>query len=152
MLLFEAAFWRPGIDRPSLDEALADPELARYVEGFGRPGDFGIVAEEGANAVGAAWWRYFTDDVPGYGFVDEDTPEVSVAVLAAHRGRGIGAALLRGLEREAHARRIQRLSLSVEADNPAVALYGRLGLVSLGSPRDAITMVLEPGAPSCGGG
>lgn len=97
------------------------------MEDFGRSGDFGVVADAGAQPLGAAWWRRFPADAPGYGFIDEATPELSVAVLAAHRGRGIGTALLRALMREARGRGIGRLSLSVEHDNPAAALYERLG-------------------------
>ena len=147
-LLFEAAFWRPDAARPPLEQALADPALARYVEGFGRPGDFGVVADEGAGPLGAAWWRRFRADAPGYGFVDEATPEISVAVLAAHRGRGIGTELLEALEREARGRHIDRLSLSVERDNPAAALYERLGFRPLRCRGDALTMVIELDRPS----
>ena len=126
-LLFEAAFWRPDVVRPPLERALADPALARYVEGFGRPGDFGLVAQEGAEPLGAVWWRYFQAGEPGYGFVDEATPEVSAAVLPTHRRRGTGTALLGELERQARDQGIKRLSLSVERDNPATALYERSG-------------------------
>jgi ribosomal protein S18 acetylase RimI-like enzyme len=147
-LLFEAAFWRSNVARPPLDEALANPELARYVEGFGRPGDFGLVAEEGAEPLGAAWWRHFQASAPGYGFVDEATPELSAAVLPGHRGRGIGTALLRALQHEARHRGIDRLSLSVEQDNPAVALYERLGFRPLNRERNASTMVIELDRPA----
>ena len=134
--------------RPPLDEALANPELARYVEGFGRPGDYGIVAEQGAEPLGAAWWRYFQASTPGYGFVDEATPEVSAAVLPGQRGRGIGTALLEALEREARNRGIDRLSLSVERENPAVALYQRLGFRPLDREGNALTMVVELERPA----
>jgi ribosomal protein S18 acetylase RimI-like enzyme len=142
-LLFEAAYWRPNAVRPPLDRALAQPQLARYVAGFGRPGDFGVVAYEGSEPLGAAWWRYFQADAPGYGFVDDATPEISIAVLPAHRGRGIGTALLEALQREARSQQIARLSLSVERDNPAAALYERLGFGPLGRQGDALTMVNE---------
>jgi GNAT superfamily N-acetyltransferase len=147
VLLFEAAFWRPNVARPPVDEALADPDLARYVEGFGRPGDFGIVAEEDAEPLGAAWWRHFQAGARGYGFVDEATPELSAAVLPSHRGRGIGTAVLRALEREARHRGIDRLSLSVERDNPAVVLYERLGFRPLNREGNALTMVIELNRP-----
>jgi GNAT superfamily N-acetyltransferase len=146
-LLFEAAHWRPNVVRPPLEHALADPELARYVEGFGRRGDFGVVADEGAEPLGAAWWRYFEAAAPGYGFVDEATPEVSIAVLPAHRGRGIGRALLEALERAARDQHINRLSLSVERDNPATALYERIGFRPLGRHGNALTMVIELDQP-----
>ena len=144
---FEAAFWRANVPRPPLEQALADPALARYLEDFGRPGDFGIVAEEGGEPLGAAWWRYFQADAPGYGFVDEATPEVSVAVLATHRGQGIGTALVRALQREARDRGIERLSLSVERDNPATALYERLGFRARGREGNALTMEIELAQP-----
>jgi GNAT superfamily N-acetyltransferase len=143
VLVFEAAYWRPDVPRPPREEALANPKLAGYVEGFGRSGDFGLVADEDADALGAAWWRYFGAEDPGYGFVDEATPEISVAVLPAHRGRGIGTALIRALEREARDRGIGRLSLSVERDNRAAALYERLGFHPLARCGGAQTMVLE---------
>jgi GNAT superfamily N-acetyltransferase len=143
VLLFEAAFWRPNVPRPPLEQALTDPGLARYVEGFGRAGDFGIVAEEGAKPLGAAWWRYFRAGTPGYGFVDESTPEIAAAVFPAYRGRGIGTALLGALEHEAREQRIARLSLSVEPDNPAAALYERHGFRHLDREGDALTMVIE---------
>jgi GNAT superfamily N-acetyltransferase len=142
-LLLEAAYWRPGLVRPPLEHALADPNLARYVEDFGRPGDFGVIADEGAEPLGAAWWRYFHPDAPGYGFVDEATPEISTAVLPAHRGRGIGTSLLEAAEREARNQKINRLSLSVERDNPAIALYERLGFRPFGQHGNAVTMVIE---------
>jgi GNAT superfamily N-acetyltransferase len=146
-LLFEAAFWRPNVARPPLEQALVDPKLARYVEDFGRHGDFGVVADEGAEPLGAAWWRYFQAHAPGYGFVDEATPEVSAAVLPAHRGRGIGTALLEALAREARDQQINRLSLSVERDNPAAALYARLGFRPLSGEGNALTMVIELDRP-----
>jgi GNAT superfamily N-acetyltransferase len=146
-LLFEAAYWRPNAVRPPLEHALADPVLARYVEGFGRRGDFGVVADEGAEPLGAAWWRYFQADAPGYGFVDDVTPELSTAVLPAYRGRGIGTALLEALKREARDRQIKRLSLSVERDNPAAALYARLGFRPFGRQGNALTMVIELDRP-----
>jgi len=142
-LLFEAAFWRPGVMRPPLEQALADPGLACYVQGFGREGDFGIVAEAGAEHLGAAWWRYFRAGAPGYGFIDEGTPEISAAVLPGYRGRGIGSALLAALKREAREQGVARLSLSVELDNPAVALYERHGFRRLHRRANAQTMAIE---------
>jgi len=146
-MLVEAAFWRPAGARPSPELALAEPQLARYVEGWGRTGDFGVVAVQNARQIGAVWSRYFTAEAPGYGFVDETVPELSVAVEAGRRGQGVGTALLREILRQACARGIARISLSVERDNPSVALYERLGFKRSGSVEDACTMVAEPERP-----
>ena len=138
--------------RPPLEEALEDPELARYVESFGRQGDLGLVAEEAGEPVGAAWWRLFPSEAPGYGFIDEATPEVSVAVRAEHRGRGVGTVLLRALVGEARDRGIGRLSLSVARDNPAVSLYQRIGFRSCSSDGSVTTMVIDLRGPDMSAG
>lgn len=140
MMLVEAAFWRPGETRPSPAEALAEPQLTRCLEGWGRSG-FGLVAEQGTRPIGAVWWRYFTADAPGYGFVAQAVPELSVPVERGHRGQGVGTTL-RAAVREARERRIAQLSLSVERDNASVALYARLGFRRRGSTPGAWTMVV----------
>ena len=38
----------------------------------------------GAGA-GAAWFRLFRRDAPGYGFVNEETPELSISVVPSRR-------------------------------------------------------------------
>jgi ribosomal protein S18 acetylase RimI-like enzyme len=142
-MLYEAAFWRPGRTRPPLERALAEPRLARYLEGWRRPDDFGVVAVDAAKPIGATWARSFTAGAPGYGFVDETVPEVSLAVDPGHRGRGVGTALLRELLHQARDRGLARLSLSVERDNPSRRLYERLGFETIDPAADAWTMAIE---------
>ena len=43
------------------------PEIMRYAENWGRPGDEGFVAEEAGEPVGAAWFRVFPEDSQGFG-------------------------------------------------------------------------------------
>src|SRR3979411_1138991 len=83
---FYAARWRPGQENESRAEVLSDDHVARYVDGWERPGDMGFVAEEQGRLIGAAWIRLFTRKRPGYGFVDSTIPELSIAVVAARRG------------------------------------------------------------------
>ena len=60
-MLYEAATWAAPRSRPPLGEALADPAVARYLDGSPRDGEAGLVAEtRDESAVGATWWRRFT--------------------------------------------------------------------------------------------
>ncbi len=105
----------------------ADIPLTRYVDNWGRPGDVAIVAHETGNRVGAAWLRLFPESEPGYGFVDEQTPELSIAVVPSRRRHGLGQDLMDELLSAARAAGYSAASLSVEADSPAVAFYERNG-------------------------
>jgi ribosomal protein S18 acetylase RimI-like enzyme len=142
-MLVEAASWRPGAARLSIAAASRDPSHARYVEGWGRAGDVGLIAELAGSPVGAAWWRFFTDENHGYGFIEPAIPELSVAVTEGMRGRGVGSALLDALIERARQAELPALSLSVEEDNPALRLYKRLGFSAVERDGNAWTMRLE---------
>ena len=82
-MLRHAYYWR--VD--SVSES-GEPPVQRYVERWGRPGDTALIAIEDFQRVGAAWYRLFRSDNAGYGFVDEETPELSIAVVPSKRGSG----------------------------------------------------------------
>ncbi len=125
-----------------MEEVLSKPELARYLEGWGRQGDTAVLAVDldGGRRLGAAWYRLMTSEEPGYGYVDDQTPEIALAVVPDHRGRGVGGALLRELREAARSQGYNALSLSVEKGNPALGLYERNGFVKLFETEDAWTM------------
>ena len=127
-----------------------DVPLSRYVEGWGRPGDTGLVALDAGLPVGAAWYRLYREQEPGLGFVDESTPELTIAMVPSRRGRGLGRELLGALLERAREEGYERISLSVEPDNPARHLYERHGFVPVGGSGDERTMVADlrrAGAP-----
>lgn len=126
-MLYEAAAWNPDWPREQVIETLADPMLERYHRGWGRAGDAGLIAELEGQPVGAAWYRLFTAEEPGYGFVDEQTPELGIAVVPLHRRKGIGETLLRALLVQAREEGFEALSLSVAVHNRSRMMYERLG-------------------------
>lgn len=140
-MLYEAAFWRGTVDAPPIDTALSLPSLGIYLEGWGRPGDDGLIAKVGDEPAGAVWVRRYSDDAHGYGYVDELTPELSIAVASDHRGRGIGRCLMTAILAELHLQAIAQVSLSVEDDNPARQLYQSLDFVTWRATDGASTML-----------
>ncbi len=129
-MLYLALFVSPG-EPPLPRSILRDRGIARYVEDWGiRNGDSGLIALVDGVPVGAAWLRCFPASEPGYGFVNERTPELSIAVVPAHRGKGIGFALIERLLEV-----FPSVSLSCDPANPAWRLYARLGFEPLPNSR-----------------
>jgi ribosomal protein S18 acetylase RimI-like enzyme len=122
-----------GRDGLSVEGARGDEAISRYLDGWGRPGDVGVVAERAAEAIGAAWYRTFSAVAPAYGFVDEVTPELSIACAPEARGQGIGRMLLDALLERARSHGAPAVSLSVSLDNAvALRLYRSRGFEPAG--------------------
>ncbi|GAA1997660.1 GNAT family N-acetyltransferase [Catenulispora subtropica] len=157
-MLVEAINW-PEDRALTRRQILDDPRNAHYVAGWKRDTDFGVVAvadpspdrspaadDAPGSPVGAAWLRYLPADDPGYGFIDADTPEMTIGLYQPWRGRGIGRALLRRLLTDAAGRGITRISLSVEPGNGAQRLYESEGFVVVGTDDGgSLTMLREVG-------
>jgi ribosomal protein S18 acetylase RimI-like enzyme len=104
-------------------EVIHLPELAHYVQGWGREGDCGFLAIDAVigQPLGAVWVRLLVGENKGYGYVDNRTPELGIAVFPEYRGQGIGTHLFASICGQSS------ISLSVSANNPAVKLYDRFG-------------------------
>jgi GNAT superfamily N-acetyltransferase len=142
-MLYEAARWNPDWPREPMEEVLDEPMLRRYHEGWGRQGDGGVIGEIDGEPVGAAWYRLFTVEEPGYGFVDEKTPEISIAVAPLHRRKGIGGTLLRAAMVNAREEGFQTLSLSVAVHNRSRMMYQRVGFEKVGEQGESWTMLVN---------
>ena len=144
-MLWEAAAVDAGMRVHGKKAALASPLNRKYLAGWGRPGDAGVVAfDDTGQRLGAAWYRAFPVEAPGYGFVAADVPELSIGVREDARGRGVGTALIEALLRTARNQGYRAVSLSVDRENPARALYERSGFRDAGVsiPEDSsVTMI-----------
>jgi GNAT superfamily N-acetyltransferase len=117
-----------------------DVPISRYVDGWGRPGDTALLAVEGGHRIGAGWFRLFRQAAPGYGFVDDQTPELTIVVLPSRQGQGIGQLLLAGLVERAQADAYRALSVSIEKSHPEIAIYEAAGFEQVGENGHAVTM------------
>lgn len=142
-MVYEAAFWQAGMPRPSLAAALADPHLGRYVHGWGRSGDAAVIAMNGARRIGAAWYRLFTPEEPGYGFLGPSIPELGIAVVPDRRRAGVGHALMTALLTTAREAGCAAVSLSVVKENPSRFLYVKHGFLVVRDEETAWTMRVD---------
>jgi ribosomal-protein-alanine N-acetyltransferase len=139
-MLYLAIFVPEGLPRPSRD-ILKVPDIVKYVQSWGKSGDYGLVAVDAPTQtpIGAVWLRYFSGSNPSYGYVADDIPELSMALLPEYRGQGIGTRLLGDLI--ASAPKTRAISLSVDPGNPALALYERFGFRTVGASGTSVTML-----------
>lgn len=143
-MLFESLYVKQG-EKPFDRSILEEPSMRKYMEGWGREGDFGLIAESlDGVPLGSATARIFPESDRGYGYVAPDVPELGMALTSESRGKGVGAALLHRLLEGLRERGAKRVSLSVDPDNEAaMKLYRRFGFKEVGWEGTSLTMVAK---------
>jgi GNAT superfamily N-acetyltransferase len=139
--------WSSEWKKKSRNRVLSAPGTARYIAGWPRDTDLGVIAAAGGEQIGAAWLRFFPASDPGYGFVAPGIPELTIGVAAHRRGQGAGRALLRAIAGQACSAGIGQISLSVERKNFAQRLYLSEGYKIVGpgyAGSDTMVKVLAP--------
>ena len=142
--IFHVALWDPPPAPPRPRELLEHPEVRIYAEDWGkREGDIGVAGELAGEArpIGACWMRHVTGG-RGLAYIDEETPQLGIALFAPFQHRGYGEPLMRAALAAA-APRYRRVALSVHPENPAANLYRRCGFVQVDVRRTYRIMVCE---------
>lgn len=131
--LWEMLFYAAHMSEDGLttsEPAKRDPHLNIYVDGWGRDGDYGFIAytPQTRQNIGAAWLRLIISDKTNYGYYDDATPELAIAVIPEMMGQGIGSLLLSALIDSAKTQ-YPAIILTVRSENPAKNLYERNGFI-----------------------
>ncbi len=116
------------------------PEISKYIDNWAPPGDFGIIAGDGDKPIGAGWGRLFKSTNRGYGYIDDKTPELTMAVKNIYRNRGIGAELMRRFLILAKEKGYKAVSLSVDKRNRAAGFYQGMGFKIINEAETSYTM------------
>jgi ribosomal protein S18 acetylase RimI-like enzyme len=126
--LLHVALWDPPPAGLRPREVLENPGVRIYAEGWGQASDVGVIGEmeDGDEVVGACWMRLVKGGA-GLGYVDDETPQLGIAVFPAFHRQGHGGELMRAALAAAKAHGYRRVSLTVHPENPAIALYERCG-------------------------
>lgn len=113
-------------DRFSFKDIDSNPKFSHYYN-LGQK-DFGFIAERHQQVLGVVWLKYFIENDPGFGYISDDIPELSISIFPVYRNCGFGTNLLKYTIEEARIREITHISLSVEFENEiARNLYEKLG-------------------------
>ena len=97
-----------------------------YAEDWGRPGDIGVIAEIDGEVAGACWMRLVKGGA-GLGYVDEETPQLGIALFPKFQRQRHGEPLMRAALEAARRHGLRQVSLTVHPENPAIRLYERCG-------------------------
>lgn len=142
--IFHVALWDPPPAPLRPREILQHPDVRIYAEDFGhREGDLGVAAivPGWSTPVGACWMRLVKGG-KGLAYIDEETPQLGIALLPGFQGQGYGERLMRAALEAARAR-YRQVALSVHPENPAARLYRKCGFRQVDVRRTYLIMVNE---------
>lgn len=138
--LFDAIFIPEGYEKPDRS-IIKIPELNTYIKDFGKKTDICFVAELKGALIGAIWARIFPVTEKGFGFIDSQTPELSMSVNENYRKQGIGTNLLMKMIDRLKQLHYKQVSLSVDKLNYAFKMYQGFGFEEVKSDEKSATMV-----------
>jgi len=119
-------------------EEIEKPTLRVYIDDFGKkPDDYCICAEADGTVVGAVWVRI----IPGFGSVDDQTPEFAISLLPEARGKGIGTKLMEAMLFHLKKRGYAKTSLAVQKANYAVRMYKKVGFEIIDENEEEYIMI-----------
>jgi ribosomal protein S18 acetylase RimI-like enzyme len=125
------ALWDPPPAELRPVEVLQSAGVRIYAEDWGRATDVGVVAMVDERDIGACWMRLLPEGV-GLAYVDEQTPQLGVALEPEFQHMGYGGKLMRAALAAARSAGHRQVSLTVHSANPAIALYERCGFRKVG--------------------
>lgn len=143
-ILYESVYWRAiaNGNNPSFEEGLAAPEVSKALADWGeKEGDTAVVALIDSIPVGAAWYRFYTNDNFIRGYIEETIPALVIAVHRSYRRQGIGEKMIEWLIEHASKHNIQKISLMVSKDNQAIHLYRKCGFLEYADKGDSLLML-----------
>jgi ribosomal protein S18 acetylase RimI-like enzyme len=140
--LYEAIYVHEGDAIPD-KTIIFYPELYSYIKDFGREHDLGFIIKANHKPVGAIWTRLFSAEQSGYGFVDIETPELSMAINTDFRNQGFGRQLLEKMFFKLQDSGYKQVSLSVDKRNFAYQLYQKMGFQEHQIEGNTVVMVKD---------
>lgn len=144
------ALWDPPPAPLRPLSVLQEPGVRLYAEGWGRPGDIGVVAQVAGQDAGACWMRRLPEHQgqgQGLAWLDATTPQLGIALEPAFQHRGIGRPMMQAALQAAWQQGVPQVALTVHPENPARRLYAACGFVERGLRRTYHLMVATRPAP-----
>lgn len=121
--LLHVALWDPPPAPLRPREILDHPDVRIYADRWGGAGDVGVLGEtQDGRPMGAAWMRLIRHGV-GLAYVDDETPQLGIALFPEFQRQGHGEMLMRAALDAARVHGYRNVSLTVHPQNPAVTYH-----------------------------
>lgn len=108
-------------------DVVYEKQYHKYIKDFGREGDFALVCDDDGRVSGIIWTRLFKEEDDSFGYMDDETPELTLSVLAGYNEQAIGKELLELLFNELKIRGYKQVSVSIAKDNEIYDVYELVG-------------------------
>lgn len=142
-LQYEAIFIPEGVEPPPF-EIIKQPEIDIYIRDFGtKKDDYCLVAEMNGKIVGGVWVRILSDEIKGFGNIDDDTPEFAISLFKEYRNQGIGTKLMLEMIDYLKNKGYKQCSLAVQKANYAVKMYKNVGFEIAKEKEEEYLMILK---------
>ena len=130
-IMYEAIY-HPDPANPYPKEVIYLPQVRVYWDHWGTgKDDHCLVAVIDNKIAGAVWIRTFQGELKGCGYIDEQTPEIVIALFEEYRNQGIGTRMMEQIIALMKAKSYTQVSLSITKGNLAIRLYERLGFITV---------------------
>jgi ribosomal protein S18 acetylase RimI-like enzyme len=139
------ALWDPPPAPLRPIEVLQHPGVRIYVEGWGLSTDVGVVAVVDGMDAGACWMR-LVPERQGLAYIDDETPQLGIALEPEFRNRGLGKPMMKAALAAAWYHGYRKVSLTVHPENPAGFMYQACGFTKVGLRGTYRLMVAESAA------
>jgi len=135
---------QPDLANPYPKDMIYLPQVRIYWDNWGEEkDDYCVIAKVDDKFAGAVWVRVFRGEIKGFGYIDENTPELAIALFKEYRNMGVGTLLMRKMINLLKRKSFCQVSLSITKGNPAIRLYERLGFEIVNENEDDYTMLLK---------
>ena len=125
------ALWDPPPAPLRPVEVLQHPGVRIFVEDWGLSTDVGVVAVVNGKDAGACWMRLVPGG-QGLAYIDDETPQLGIALEPEFQNRGFGKSMLKAALGAAWAHGYRKVSLTVHPENPARTMYQACGFAEAG--------------------
>lgn len=142
-IMYESIY-QPDPENPYPKEVIYYPQVQVYWDDWGQgKDDHCLVALVEGTIAGAVWIRTFQGELKGFGCIDEQTPEIAIALFEAYRNQGIGTQMMIQIINLMKAEGYSQVSLSITKGNPAIRLYERLGFKTIDENEEDYIMLMH---------